>query len=389
MVNVAVVGVGQTVFGELWNKSLRQIGAEAFNCAIADAGIDRSAVQALFVGNMAAGYMTSQEHLAALFADHCGITPKPSVRCEAACASGSLALRQAWLAIKSGAYDVVAVLGAEKMTDVTSSTAINGLMAAGDAEWEGSIGLTFAGLYALMARAHMHAYGTTREQMALVSVNNHKNALKNPFAQFRSEIKAEDVLKAAPVAEPLGLLDCSPLTDGAACTILASERVAKRFEKPVWILGSGQGSACLSFAERASFVEMPSTTAAIADVWKQTNLGTKDIDVLEVHDCFSINEIVALEDLGFCRKGDGGKFVEKGAISLNGEIPTNTAGGLKAIGHPVGASGVRQIGDIARQLRGDAPNQLKGVKRGLCLNIGGVGGTAIVHALGTEPLTKE
>jgi len=384
MTDVAVVGVGQTKFGELWERSLRQLGTEAFNAALTDAGIDRNAIQALYVGNMAAGYMSSQEHLAALFADHCGLAPKPAVRCEAACASGSLALRQAWLSIKAGVYDVVAVLGAEKMTDVTSSAAITGLMAAGDAEWEGAIGLTFAGLYALMARAHMHAFGTTREQMALVSVNNHKNGVKNPYAQFKKEISVEDVLNAGMIAEPLGLLDCSPLTDGAACVILASDRVAKRFERPAWILGSGQGSASLSLAERASLVEMPSTKAAAADVWKQTGWSNKNVDVLEVHDCFSINEIVALEDLGFCAKGDGGKFVERGAIKLSGEIPTNTAGGLKAIGHPVGASGVRQVIDICRQLRGDAPNQLSGVKRGLCLNVGGVGGTAIVTALGVE-----
>jgi len=384
MVDVAVVGVGQTAFGELWEKSLRNLGVEAFTAALKDAGVDRAAVQALYVGNMAAGYMSSQEHLASLFADHCGLMPKPVVRCEAACASGSLALRQAWLSIKSGAYDIVAVLGAEKMTDVTASTAVAGLMAAGDAEWEGAIGLTFAGLYALMARAHMHAFGTTREQMALVSVNNHKNAMKNPYAQFHSAITVEDVLNAAPIAEPLGLLDCSPLSDGAACVILASDKVAKRFAKPVWVLGSGQGSASLGIAARASLTEMPSTHAAVADVWKQTGLHNKDVGILEVHDCFSINEIIALEDLGFCPKGAGGKFVENGGITISGEIPTNTAGGLKGIGHPVGASGVRQIIDVARQLRGDAVNQLNDVKRGLCLNVGGVGGTAIVHALGVE-----
>lgn len=384
MTDVAVVGVGQTKFGELWERSLRQLGVDAFDAALADAGVERGAVQALYVGNMAAGYMCSQEHLAALFADHCGLTPKPAVRCEAACASGSLALRQAWLAIKSGLYDIVAVLGVEKMTDVTSSTAITGLMAAGDAEWEGANGLTFAGLYALMARAHMHAFGTTREQMALVSVNNHRNGLKNPYAQFRNEITTEDVIKASPVAEPLGLLDCSPLSDGAACVILAADRIAKRFARSVWVLGSGQGSACLGLAERASLVEMPATRAAAADVWRQTELGVRDIDVLEVHDCFSINELMALEDLGFCPKGEGGRFIERGAIRLDGEIPTNTAGGLKSVGHPVGASGVRQIIDVTRQLRGDAPNQLSGPRRGLCLNIGGVGGTAIVHALGVD-----
>ncbi|MEM7813578.1 MAG: thiolase domain-containing protein [Candidatus Aenigmatarchaeota archaeon] len=384
MVDVAVVGVGQTKFGELWGSSLRQLGVEAFNGALSDAGIGREAIQALYVGCMASGYMTAQEHLAALFADHCGITPKHAVRCEAACASGGVALRQAWLAIKSGVYDVVAVLGVEKMTDVGASTAMRGLMAAGDAEWEGSIGLTFAGLYALMARAHMHAFGTTREQMALVSVNNHRNAVKNPYAQFRNEITLQDVLNANIVADPLGLLDCSPLSDGAACVILASESAAKRFEQPVWVIGSSQGSASLALAERTSLVEMPATRAAVAEVWKQTGLDTKDIDVLEVHDCFSINEIIALEDLGFCPKGQGGLFVERGCIGLGGDIPTNTSGGLKAIGHPVGASGVRQVIDVVRQIRGCAPNQVGGASTGLCLNIGGVGGTAVVHILSSE-----
>ena len=381
--NVAVVGVGQTKFGEHWGRSLRDMAIEAGLLSTQDAGIGLDDVHSLYLGNMSSGNFIGQEHLAALIADQLGLSPKPAVKCEAACASGGLAFRQAYLAIKSGMADVVMVLGVEKMTDITGEHAISALMAAGDQEWESSIGLTFAGAYALIARRHMEMFGTTQEQLAMVSVNNHKNALNNPFAQFNMNITVEDVLKSSMVAEPLHLLDCSPITDGSAAVILANERAASRFEKPVWILGSGHGTDTLALHDRKSLVEMLATRTAAKQAYDMAGLSARNINFAEVHDCFSINEIVAIEDLGFCGKGEGGRFVEDGSIAVDGEKPINATGGLKAIGHPVGATGVRQIVDVVRQLRGDSYNQISGCEYGLALNIGGSGATSIAHIFGT------
>ncbi|HLC76618.1 MAG TPA: thiolase domain-containing protein [archaeon] len=383
MRNVAVVGVGQTEFGERWDKSLRDLIVEAGNMALNDAGIDRKGVQSLFIGCMSSGRYTGQEHLGALAADVLNMRV-PATRYEGACASGSLAFRNAYIDVASGRHDCAIVLGVEKMTDVKGSEAITSLAAAGDQEWEASIGLTFAGLYALMARKHMHDFGTTREQMAMVSVNNHKNGVANKCAQFRSTITVDDVLKSSLVADPLRLLDCSPITDGAAALVLMSEQMAKKMAKPVWVLGSGQGSDTLALHDRASYTEMVATRAAAKEGLAEAGLKINDMSMLEVHDCFSINQIIALEDLGLCEKGKGGKFVEAGHIKLEGSMPVNTTGGLKAGGHPVGATGVRQIIDIARQLRGDSCNQLKSPKYGLNLNVGGSGATAVINVFGKE-----
>ena len=383
MRNVAVVGVGQTEFGERWDKSLRDLIVEAGNMALNDAGIDRKGVQSLFIGCMSSGRYTGQEHLGALAADVLNMRV-PATRYEGACASGSLAFRNAYIDVASGRHDCAIVLGVEKMTDVKGPEAITSLAAAGDQEWEASIGLTFAGLYALMARKHMHDFGTTREQMAMVSVNNHKNGVANKCAQFRSTITVDDVLKSSLVADPLRLLDCSPITDGAAALVLMSEQMAKKMAKPVWVLGSGQGSDTLALHDRASYTEMVATRAAAKEGLAEAGLKINDMSMLEVHDCFSINQIIALEDLGLCEKGKGGKFVEAGHIKLEGSMPVNTTGGLKAGGHPVGATGVRQIIDIARQLRGDSCNQLKSPKYGLNLNVGGSGATAVINVFGKE-----
>ena len=382
MRNVAVVGVGQTKFGEHWNKSLRDLIVEAGNLAIKDAGIDRRAIEALYIGSMSPGRYTGQEHLGALAADFLQLRV-PATRFEGACASGSLALRNAYINVASGRQDVAIVLGVEKMTDVSGAEAITSLAAAGDQEWEAAIGLTFGGLYALMARKHMHDYGTTREQMALVSVNNHKNGVNNPWAQFRSPITVNDVLTSSLVADPLRLLDCSPLTDGAAALVLMSEQRAKQMANPVWMLGTGQGSDTIALHDRKSYTEVAATKIAAREALKDAGVRVDDMNLVEVHDCFSINQIIALEDLGFCAKGKGGRFVEDGNISLDGSIPVNTTGGLKAGGHPVGATGVRQAIDIVRQIRGDSCNQLN-AEKGLTLNIGGSGATAVINVFGRE-----
>ncbi|MBI5061619.1 MAG: thiolase domain-containing protein [Candidatus Aenigmarchaeota archaeon] len=383
MNDVAVVGVGQTKFGELWEKSLRNISIEAALLALQDANLSVDDVSSLYIGNMSSGSFTGQDHLAALIADQLGITPRPAVKCEAACASGSLAFRQAYMGIQSGMYDAALVLGAEKMTDVKGENAVKVLMGAGDHEWESSIGLTFAGAYALIARRHMELFGTTREQLAMVSVNNHKNASNNPYAHFSSQIKIGDVLKAPMIAEPLGLLDCSPISDGAAAVILVNDKLARRFENPIWVAGTGHGTDTVALHDRRSLVEMMATKQAAKQAYDMSGLRPDNIDVVEVHDCFSINEVIAVEDLGFCNKGDGGKFVEDGGIGIDGERPVNTTGGLKAIGHPVGATGVRQIVDVVRQLRGDSFNQIAS-NHGLTLNIGGSGATSIVNIFTKE-----
>ncbi len=384
---VAVVGAGYTRFGEHWERSLRDLSTEAGALALADSRLSGKDIQALYVGNMSAGRFIGQEHLGALGADHAGLTPLPATRCEAACASGALAFRNACLAIQSGKYDIVMAAGAEKMTDLKGTDAIATLMGAGDQEWESSIGLTFTGLYALMARAHMAKYGTTREQMAMVSVNNHRNGVRNDRAQFRYEITVDKVLSSPMIADPLTLLDCSPITDGAAAVILASEEIARKFENPIWVLSSSQASDSLALHDRQSLTEINATRVAVRNAFRESGLGPGDIDLAEVHDCFSINEIIALEDLGFCRKGEGGKFVEQGKISRDGEMPVNTTGGLKSVGHPVGATGIRQLADLTMQLRGGyGPLQVSGCRTGLALNIGGSGATSVVTILGNSDL---
>jgi acetyl-CoA C-acetyltransferase len=385
MKRVAVVGVGQTKFDEHWSKSLRDLSTEAGALAVHDSGMDSKDIQALFIGNMSAGRFISQEHLSSLAADQSGLLPIPATRCEAACASSALAFRQAYHSILSGQHDIVVAAGAEKMTDIRGETAAAALMGAADQEWESAIGLTFVGLYAMLTRAHMNQFGTTREQLALVSVNNHKNGALNERAQFPYEITVDQVLKSQMIADPLRLLDCSPITDGASAVILASEEAAKKFKNPIWIEGSGQASDTLALHDRQSLTEMIATKAAAKMAYEQSGLKPENIDIAEVHDCFSINEILAIEDLGFCKKGEGGKFVEDGKIARDGERPVNTTGGLKSIGHPVGATGVRQIADLTRQLRGEYGKlQVSGAKTGLALNVGGSGATAVVHILRSE-----
>jgi acetyl-CoA C-acetyltransferase len=380
MKRVAVVGVGQTSFGEKWNKSMKDLIVEAGFAAIKDASLEEKP-QSLYLGSMSSGRFVGQEHTGAIAADCLGLKI-PATRCEAACASGSLAFRSAYHAIASGECDIAIVLGVEKMTDLKTSDTVASLALAGDQEWEASVGLTFAGLYALMARAHMNKYGTTREQLAMVSVNNHKNAVGNKYAQFPFAITLEQVIKSTMIADPLTLLDCSPITDGAAALILTSENIAKKTDNPVWLLGSGQASDTVALHDRSSFTEIAAAEVAGKIAMKQAEITQKDINVLEVHDCFSINEILSLESLGFCEKGMGGKFVESGEIKNTGIIPTNTTGGLKAGGHPVGATGIRQIIDIVRQLRGVSHNQIKGARYGANLNVGGSGATAVVNIFG-------
>lgn len=378
---VAVIGVGLTKFGELWNKSLRDLALEAGLKAINDAKIGSGDIDAMFIGNMSAGRFSGQEHLGALIADQVGLNI-PSTRVEGACASGSLALRQGLMSIMSGLSDIVLVGGAEKMTDISTELATTGLMGAADEEWEGFHGVTFPGLYALMARRHMHDFGTTREQLAAVAVKNHHNATMNKdVAQYPFEINVDKVLNSSMISDPLTLLDCSPLTDGGAAIILCREDLAKKYtDTPVYITGSGQASDTIALHDRAYLTRVQAAIDASKTAYKMANVATKDIDVCEVHDCFTIAEVMATEDLGFCEKGNGGKFIEAGNTQIGGKIPINTSGGLKACGHPVGATGIKQASEIVTQLRGEAgKRQVDGAEIGMTHNVGGSGATCVVN----------
>ncbi|OGS66079.1 MAG: acetyl-CoA acetyltransferase [Euryarchaeota archaeon RBG_19FT_COMBO_69_17] len=386
MRDVAIIGVGETPFGELWERSFRDLGIEAGLKAIQDAKIGSDDIDAVYIGNMSAGKFIDQEHVAALVADYAGLADRhlPTVRVEGGGACGALALFQARLAIASGMYDIVVVGGAEKMTDVGDVQAAEILAGTADQEWESVFGATFAGLYAMMARRHMHEYGTRREHLAAVAVKNHKNGSLNPNAQFQREITMETVLQAPWVAEPLGLFDCAPLSDGAAAVVLCAMERARSFtDAPIRILGSGQASDFLALHDRRSLTAMDATTEAGARALKQAKLAPKDVQVAEVHDNFTITEILAIEDLGFVEKGKGGPATLDGVTALNGKVSVNPSGGLKARGQPVGATGVAQAVEIVRQLRGEAgKRQVVGAKHGLTHTLGGTGATAVVHIFG-------
>jgi acetyl-CoA C-acetyltransferase len=386
MTNVAVIGIGITQFGEFWERSYRDLITEAGINAIKDAKIDGIEIQSLYVGSMTPGLFIQQEHIGALVADNAGLIGIPATRVEAACASGGLALRQAYLSIKAGAADIVVAGGVEKMTDASTEHATVALAGAADQEWEAFHGVTFPALYAMMARRHMLEYGTTEEQMAQVAVKNHHNGALNPNAQYRKPVTLQEVMNSSPVADPLKLLDCSPITDGAAAVILASEEKARELcENPVWITASGQASDTLALHDRRSLCQTEAAVKASKVAYKMANVTPNSIDFAEVHDCFTIAEIMAIESLGFCKIGAGGKFTEDGETALNGSKPVNTSGGLKSKGHPVGATGIAQAVEAVMQLRGQAgKRQIDGAKVGLTHNVGGSGATCAVHIFQKE-----
>jgi acetyl-CoA C-acetyltransferase len=314
-------------------------------------------------------------------ADWSGILPVPATRTEAACASSGAALRTAVQAVLSGLSDVVMVGGVEKMTHRTTAEVTEYLAMASDFPFEQWQGITFPGLYALMATAHMNEYGTTEKDMALVAVKNHYHGSMNPKAQMQKEITLETVLSSRVVAWPLKLYDCSLITDGASCLILTKPELAKKYtDMPVHIIGSGQASDTIGLYERDSFTSLAAARIAAKQAYDMAEVKPEDLDVAEVHDCFTIAEIIAYEDLGFCRLGEGGGLAERGETRLGGRIPVNTSGGLKSKGHPVGATGTAQAYEIYLQLTGQADRrQVKDAEIGLTHNVGGSGATAAVH----------
>ncbi len=381
---VAIAGVGISKFGELWEQSIRDITLEAGMLCIFDSGIRGGDIDAICIGNMSAGRFTGQEHLGALAADMGGLGNIPSYSVEAACASGGAAVRQAYMAIRSGEHDAMMVLGMEKMSDVTQTEAMNTMSVASDWEWEGLGGATFPALYAFMARRHMYEYGTTEEQLSLVTVKNHANAAHNPYAQFQRPVPLEVVMRSGFIADPIRVLHSSPVSDGAAGLVMCSEEKARELtDTPIFIEASTQASDTLALHDRKSITRMDSVIISSREALKRAGLEMDDIGVIELHDSFTISEIIQMEDIGIAKKGEGGKVVEEGVTQIGGKFPVNTSGGLKARGHPIGATGVAQIVELVYQLRGEAAGrQVEGAERGMAVNIGGTGATSIVHILG-------
>lgn len=377
MREVAIVGVGMTDFGELWEMSIRDLFVQAALGAMEDAGADT--LDSIYVGNMSAGLFVGQEHLGPLMADHLGMRGVPATRVESACASGGMALRSAFFEVASGASDLVLASGVEKMNDGADVTAV--LATASDQEEEVYYGVTFPGLYAMIARAHMEAHGTTEEDLSWVSVKAHRNGAMNPRAQFRREMSLEDVMRSSMVAAPLRLLHCSPVTDGAAAVLLCPMDRAREFtDRPVKILASGAATSSLALADRPDPASLDVVELAGQRAYEMAGIGPDEVDLAEVHDCFAIAEICCVEALGFMDRGRGGEGAREGITDLGGRIPVNVSGGLKAKGHPVGATGIAQAVSVVEQLRGEGGDlQVEGARIALAQNMGGSGASSTVH----------
>jgi acetyl-CoA C-acetyltransferase len=377
MRDVAIVATGMTPFGELWQISLRDLFVEAAREAL-DA-VDRPSLDGIYIGNMSGGQFVGQEHLGPLMADHLGVAGVPATRVESACASGGAALRAGFFEVASGASDLVLVAGVEKMNDGADVTGV--LATAADQESEVYHGITFPGLYAMIARAHMEAYGTTEGDLAIISVKNHRHGALNPKAQFRQEVTLEQVMTSSMVSEPLRLLHCSPVSDGAAAVLLCPLDRAREFtDKPVKIRGSGFATAAMALADRVDLTALEAVSLSAARAYRAAGVTPSDIQVAEVHDCFSIAELCVLEALCFAKPGGAAELTRAGETTLGGRVPVNTSGGLKAKGHPVGATGVAQAIEIVEQLRGEAgARQVQGATLGLTQNMGGSGASSVVH----------
>jgi acetyl-CoA C-acetyltransferase len=385
MRDVAILGVGQTKFGELWDRSFREIGIEAGLQSLVDAKLSSEDLGALFLGNMASGSLLEQEHIAPLILDYAGLANRhlPAIRVEGGGASGALALHQGYLAVASGQYDYVVVGGAEKLTDVPDTTGGQITSSTADHEWEVVFGATLPALWALIARRHMHLFGTTREQLAAVAVHAHEMGSKNPNAHYRNRITIPQVVDAGPVAEPLGVFDCAPLSDGAAAVVLGPLETARRHtDTPVRIAASQVACDVMALQHRRELTTLGATVEAANRAFRQARRAPADVQVAEVHDAYTISALVSLEDLGFSKKGQAGPDFESGRYGGRGAPLVNPSGGLKAQGQPFGAVGVAQVVELVRQLRGEsADRQVPNASVGLAQTLGGTGATAVVHLL--------
>jgi acetyl-CoA C-acetyltransferase len=384
MKRVAVVGIGKTAFGAFPDRDLRSLAVEAGRKCLADAHVSPSQVEAFYLGNFAGPSFVGQNHLAPYVASGLGIADVPCTRFEAACASSGSAFFHAVSSVAAGMYDLVLVGGVEKMTSQSTPKVTEILAGAGDVSGEVRAGATFPALFAMIARRHMYQYGTTREQLAAVAVKNHANGAKNPLAHMRKVITMRQALAGKPISEPLTVYDCSLISDGAAAVMIApAERAGEFTDKPVMILGIAQTSDSIALDAKEDITTFRAVRTAAAKAYKMAGITARDIQFAELHDCFTIAEIIAMEDLGFVAPGEAGPYALAGRTCLNGERPVNASGGLKAKGHPVGATGAGQICDIVTQIRGEAGElQLARHSLGLAENLGGSGATAVVTVLG-------
>ncbi len=386
--NVYIAGIGQTAVSEHWDLSFRDLALDAIIRAIKDSEIDRKKIEALYVGNMLAGELAQQEHLGALIADHAGLLPIEATHIESACSSGADAMRRAYLHIKSGEIDCALVVGAEQMTDVLTPRATVGLAGATDADYEVAHGFSFVAINALLARRYMYEHNVKHEDLALFPVNSHANAVHNPYAMYRNEISVDTVLKAPRVCDPISVFDSSPICDGSAACILISEELMrdigmeKRKDHCVSIASSACATDTLTLSAREDPLTLKAAKISAENAYKRAEVEPRDIDLFELHDAFSIMSAMSLEACGFAERGKGCTLAKEGQIALDGSIPICTMGGLKARGHPVGATGVYQIVECVEQLRGEAgKNQVKDAEIAMAQNFGGSGATVITHIL--------
>ena len=381
---VVVVGIGKSAFGAFPDRDLRSLAIEASQKALADAHVSPSQIEAFYLGNFAGPAFVGQNHLAPYVGAGLGLGPVPCTRFEAACASSGSAFFHAVSAVGAGLYDLALVCGVEKMTSQTTAKTAEILAGAGDASGEVRAGATFPALFAMIARRHMYQYGTTREMLAAVAVKNHANGAKNPLAHMRKVVTMEQALAGKPVSDPLTVFDCSLISDGAAAVVIAPLERAREFTgRPAKILGIAQTSDHVALDAKQDITTFRAVRAAAEKAYKMAGLAPRDIEFGELHDCFTVAEIVATEDLGFVAKGQGGPYALEGRTCLKGERPINASGGLKSKGHPVGATGTGQICDVVAQLRGEAGElQVARHSVGLAENLGGSGATAVVTILG-------
>tara|TARA_B100001996_G_C18672127_1_gene597077 strand:- start:1960 stop:3135 length:1176 start_codon:yes stop_codon:yes gene_type:complete len=386
MVDVAIVGAGQTKYGN-HQSGMKGMWAEAANNAFqsVDKDFEPKQIDEAYIGSVAFGG-GQLGNTAALLTEHSGMNGIPVRRIENACASSGFALRDAWMAIKSGQADVVVAGGIEKMNDLTPERKRFWLGVSGDTEWERLAGLTFPGTYALMARRYFHEFESTHDDLVNISVKNHWHGLDNAMAHIRKDVSFDKAKGGFMVADPLTLYDCCPTSDGASCVILAADHVVKQFtDDPVWVKGSAAASDYLALHDRPSITQLVATQNAAKRAYKMAGIAANKIDLAEVHDCFTIAELLATEDLGFTKRGTGGKFAREGLGRRNeGDVCINPSGGLKSKGHPLGATGTGQTVEIFKQLRGEVEHsrQVRDAENALSHNVGGSGATCAVHVYG-------
>jgi acetyl-CoA C-acetyltransferase len=382
MRKVAVIGIGQTKIDEHWDKSLRELAGDAVLTAMQDAEIAH--IDGLFVGNMLSASANKQQHLGAYLGDWIGERGKSAIRLESACSSGAAAFRAALFAVASGDIDLAVAVGVEKMTDSPSAEITSALATAADSDWEVDMGVSFVGLNALIMQRYLHEYGWKREDFANFSINAHQNALNNPFARFHMNISQEEFNNSGVICDPITLLDASPIGDGAAAAVLAPlEMLVDNPRLPiVRVAGSSAASDTIAIHSRKDPLWLKAAEISARNAYSQAGISPKEIDLFEYHDAFTIMAALSLEASGFAERGQGPRLALDNEISLNGRIPVATLGGLKARGHPVGATGMYQITEVIRQLRGQAgKNQIENARWGMAQNIGGSGSNIITHIL--------